>query len=93
MRCAICHQEIEQAHPEMCPYCFSRELVPSKSMAEQIAEEEKMEKLKPIGKIGSINMKCPHCGASQPLASKSNEVMCTRCHKSYVIPKKVLDLL
>ena len=93
MRCAKCHKEIEQAHPEMCPYCFSRELVPSKSMAEQIAEEEQMEKLKPIGKIGSINMQCPHCGASQPLASKSNEVMCTRCHKSYVIPKKVLDLL
>lgn len=46
-----------------------------------------------IGKIGSISMECPHCGASQPLASKSNEVVCAYCHKSYVIPKKVLELL
>ena len=46
-----------------------------------------------IGKIGSISMDCPHCGAPQPLASKSNEVICSYCHKSYVIPKKVLDLL
>jgi hypothetical protein len=46
-----------------------------------------------IGKVGSISMQCPHCGASQPLASKSNEVVCSYCQKSYIIPKNVLDLL
>jgi len=46
-----------------------------------------------MGKVRSINMECPHCGASQPLSSKSNEVKCKHCGKNYVIPKKVLDLL
>ena len=46
-----------------------------------------------IGKVGTISMDCPHCGASQPIASKSNEVTCKFCGKNYVIPKKVLDLL
>ena len=46
-----------------------------------------------IGKVGSISMDCPHCGASQPIASKSNEVKCQYCGKNYIIPKKVLDLL
>lgn len=45
------------------------------------------------GKIGSISMECPYCGASQPLVSKSNEVVCAHCKKSYVVPEKVLDLL
>lgn len=46
-----------------------------------------------MGKVSSINMECPHCGASQPLSSKSNEVKCKHCGKKYVIPKKVLELL
>lgn len=46
-----------------------------------------------MGKISTINMECPHCGASQPLSSKSNEVKCTHCGKKYVIPKEVLQLL
>jgi len=46
-----------------------------------------------IGKVGSISMECPFCGASQPIASKSNEVVCSYCKKTYVIPKNVLDLL
>lgn len=46
-----------------------------------------------IGKVGSISMDCPYCSASQPIASKSNEVTCKYCGKNYVIPKKVLDLL
>jgi ribosomal protein S27E len=46
-----------------------------------------------IGKVGTISMECPYCGASQPIASKSNEVTCKYCGKNYVIPKKVLDLL
>ena len=46
-----------------------------------------------IGKVSTIGMECPHCGASQPLSSKNNEVTCKYCGKNYVIPKKVLDLL
>jgi len=46
-----------------------------------------------MGKVDTISMKCPYCGASQPIASKSNEVTCKGCGKDYVIPKKVLDLL
>ena len=46
-----------------------------------------------IGKTGTISMDCPHCGASQPIATKSNEVTCKFCGKNYVVPKKVLDLL
>ena len=46
-----------------------------------------------IAKIGSISMECPHCGASQPITSKSNDVTCSYCRKNYVIPKKVLELL
>ncbi len=46
-----------------------------------------------ISKAGTISIECPHCGASQPIATKSNEVTCKFCGKNYVIPKKVLDLL
>ena len=46
-----------------------------------------------IGKIGTISMECPHCGVSQPLSSKTDEVTCKNCGKKYIIPKKVLDLL
>jgi ribosomal protein S27E len=46
-----------------------------------------------MGKVSTINMKCPHCRAVQPLYSKSNEVKCKHCGKNYIIPKKVLDLL
>jgi hypothetical protein len=40
-----------------------------------------------IGKIGSISRECPHCGASQPIKSKSNDATCACCKKNYVIPK------
>jgi DNA-directed RNA polymerase subunit RPC12/RpoP len=46
-----------------------------------------------MGKVSIINMECPHCGASQPLSSKNNEVRCKHCGKRYIIPKKVLELL
>ena len=46
-----------------------------------------------MGKISSVSMKCPHCGASQPLPSKTSSIRCKRCGKKYNIPKKVLDLL
>jgi DNA-directed RNA polymerase subunit RPC12/RpoP len=46
-----------------------------------------------MGKVSTINMECPHCGAVQQLSSKNNEVKCKRCGKNYVIPQKVLELL
>jgi Zn finger protein HypA/HybF involved in hydrogenase expression len=46
-----------------------------------------------IGKIAAISLECPHCGASQPVTSKSNEIKCNYCNKNYIIPKKVLELL
>ena len=46
-----------------------------------------------MGKVSTINMECPHCGASQPLSSKNNKFTCKHCGKKYVIPKKVLELL
>ena len=46
-----------------------------------------------MGRVSTINMECPHCGASQPLSSKSNEVTCKHCGKNYIIPKKVLDIM
>ena len=45
-----------------------------------------------VGKVGSVNITCPHCGDSQPFSSKSNEVKCKQCGKNYAIPKKVLEL-
>ena len=45
------------------------------------------------GKVSKINMECPHCGGSQPLSSKTNEVTCKYCGKNYIIPAKVLELL
>jgi DNA-directed RNA polymerase subunit RPC12/RpoP len=46
-----------------------------------------------IGKVSTISMECPHCGESQQLSLKNNEVTCKHCGKKYVIPKKVLELL
>jgi len=61
-------------------------------------ELEMLDKAKEIrelnmGKISTINMECPHCGVSQPLTSKTNEVKCKHCGKNYTIPEKVQDLL
>ena len=46
-----------------------------------------------MGRIGTVSIECPHCGVSQPLSSKSNEVTCKHCGKNYLIPSKVLELL
>ena len=46
-----------------------------------------------MGKISTISVECPHCGVSQPLSSKSNEVTCKHCGKNYLIPSKILELL
>ena len=44
-----------------------------------------------IGKDGTISINCPHCGASQPVESKSGEVTCKYCGKGYIIPRNILD--
>jgi len=46
-----------------------------------------------VGKIEAVSIRCPHCGASQPIGLKSNEVACKYCGKSYLVPKNILDLL
>lgn len=46
-----------------------------------------------IGKDGVIKIQCPHCGASQPTESKSREVTCKYCGKTYIVPKKILDMI
>jgi DNA-directed RNA polymerase subunit RPC12/RpoP len=46
-----------------------------------------------MGKISTITMKCPHCGAPQALSSKNNTVTCKQCKKNYIIPKEILELL
>jgi ribosomal protein S27AE len=46
-----------------------------------------------IGKVSTISMACPHCGTSQPISKKTNNVICKNCGTNYIIPKKVLDLL
>ncbi len=45
------------------------------------------------GKVGTINLVCPHCNASQPVALKSGEETCSRCGTSYKIPDKVRELI
>jgi len=46
-----------------------------------------------FGQDGTISLKCPSCGASKPQKDKSTEVVCEYCHSTYVVPKKVLDLI
>jgi ribosomal protein S27AE len=45
------------------------------------------------GKVSKISMECPHCGETQQLSSKDNQVTCKHCGKNYIIPQKVLELL
>jgi uncharacterized Zn-finger protein len=46
-----------------------------------------------VGKIGTISIQCPYCGASQPITSKSNRVKCNYCGRDCIIPEKIIDLL
>ncbi|MGC9086922.1 MAG: hypothetical protein ACP5IT_12085 [Thermoproteota archaeon] len=46
-----------------------------------------------LNKDGTISVKCPFCGASAPLHSKESEVVCKYCGKTYVVPKKILELI
>ena len=106
IKCPYCHEEILQTNPEKCPYCGNPILIPwEESPKPEMEETENLEKTEQlgdapreyedleIGKVGAISMECPHCGASQILSSKSNEVTCKYCGKNYAIPKNLLDLL
>jgi DNA-directed RNA polymerase subunit RPC12/RpoP len=42
---------------------------------------------------GNFVLKCPGCGASLPLDKKESTGKCTYCGSSYVVPKKLLDLI
>jgi ribosomal protein S27E len=46
-----------------------------------------------MGKEGAISCTCPNCGSSQAVASKTNMVKCEHCGNSYIIPKKILDMM
>jgi tetratricopeptide (TPR) repeat protein len=46
-----------------------------------------------MGKVGTISMECPYCRAASPITSKQSEVQCQYCGKTYIIPKKLIDLL
>ena len=128
MKCGDCGQDILQAHPEMCPYCRSKNLISEEDASKEIHEAERLakagryedaalryEKLDlwkeakdcrmlakkkrvapgdfQVGKVGNVNMLCPHCGTSQSVDSKSNEEICSHCGTTYLIPQKVLELL
>ena len=62
---------------------------------EEIEMLDKAEECRNIntGKVSKISIECPHCGESQPLSSKDNQVTCKHCGKNYIIPQKVLELL
>ena len=45
------------------------------------------------GKVSTISIECPYCGAAQQVSSKNSKVKCKHCEKKYQIPKKVLRLL
>lgn len=44
-------------------------------------------------KDGALLLRCPYCGASMKLVEKSKEVKCPYCGQTYMIPKKILDIL
>jgi hypothetical protein len=42
---------------------------------------------------GALEIKCPHCGASQQLAEKERNVTFKYCSREYFVPDKVLNML
>lgn len=46
-----------------------------------------------FGVDGVISLKCPNCGASKSYKEKSSQIQCEYCHSTYIVPKKVLDLI
>ncbi len=128
MKCGDCGQDILQAHPEMCPYCRSKNLVSEEDESKEIHEAERLakagryedaalryEKLDlwnqakscrllakkkhaasgtlQVGRVGTVNILCPHCDSSQSIDSKSKEETCTRCGTTYLVPEKVIEML
>jgi ribosomal protein S27AE len=128
MKCGDCGQDILQAHPEMCPYCRSKNLISEEQASKEIKAIEQLEKAgryedaalryeklelwdkarqcrnaarkkgktratSKTGKIGTINLVCPQCGESQPLSSKTAELICGRCGTTYLVPEQALELM
>jgi len=46
-----------------------------------------------LGSDGALEIKCPHCGASQQLAEKERKVTCKYCSREYFVPDKILNML
>jgi hypothetical protein len=128
MKCKDCGQDILQAHPQMCPYCRSKNLIDDEDASKETSEIEQLakkgryeeaalryEKLDlwdkakecrrlaakknagssdlETGKVGTITVLCPHCGAAQPVTSKSDKGTCSRCGTIYRIPSVVHELV
>jgi hypothetical protein len=128
MKCKDCGQDILQVHPQMCPYCRSKNLIDDEDASKEISEIEQLakkgryedaalryEKLDlwdkakecrrlaakknagssdlETGKVGTITVLCPHCGAAQPVTSKSDKGTCSRCGTIYRIPSVVHELV
>lgn len=125
MKCGDCGQDILQQHPQMCPYCRSKNLIAdedalkeAKRLAgsgryeEAALEFEKMDlwedarecrkqarknhsdnAVVETAKIGAINVICPHCNTSQPVASKSEDKTCSHCGVTFKVPKEAVDLV
>jgi hypothetical protein len=128
MKCRDCGQDILQKHPEMCPYCHSKNLISEEDTEKETQEIERLvktgryedaalkyEKLDlwdkakdcrmrakknraslaslETGKVGTINLVCPHCNASQPVTTKSSEETCNHCGTTYIIPDQVRELI
>jgi DNA-directed RNA polymerase subunit RPC12/RpoP len=86
--CKKCRQEILQANPTKCPYCKSEEFVTE----EESQMEAETAQLKP-GKVASISLLCPYCGAKQSVSAKLDEIKCLKCGQKYVVPEKARALL
>jgi rubrerythrin len=46
-----------------------------------------------FGKDGALLVRCPYCSSPKPQTDKSNDVKCPHCGQTYVVPKKILDLI
>jgi DNA-directed RNA polymerase subunit RPC12/RpoP len=46
-----------------------------------------------FGKNGVISLKCPSCGSPENQHEKTNEAKCRYCGTTFIIPKKILDLI
>jgi ribosomal protein S27AE len=128
MKCKDCGQDILQAHPQICPYCKSKNLIADEDASKEIHEIEQLakagryedaalryEKLDlwdkakecrmlakkkksgslslETGKVGTINVVCPHCGASKPVTAQADKETCSRCGTTYLIPSRVSELI